>query len=595
MCFTAFVCVGFVGDVKSFPQCAFKNACYYRGGRKDVIIMMTKDRIALNQILAHKEYFDQRLVEINESLIHQTEVLKATNMQLKGSCQESQKKIRVLQQKAQDLENQKNEFQAQYQAAKKEKEDLYDILKDVQNELDKLKRDNEKQIQEIKKQRKEIEKQKTEMDKLKHMNSTNSSLPPSTDILGHTQAKAQANTREKTERKKGGQVNHPVHRSQLKAQPDRIVKVKVKKAPAGAEPRMDETGTPYYAVQEIDAQLKTIIIETHYYLDADGIDLAEGIMKKYQINNTAYSNALKAQVLYLNGKGIIALERLSTMLYEMSGQQLDIQPSTMVKWEKELHKKSEDWRKEVLERLLSSRVLHVDETGMGLHGKLGWAHTITDGKDVIYFITAKRLDLEKGPIPVLQGYNGIITHDHFVSYYKHWAEKTHAECNAHILRYLKAGEDFYHSEACAKMEELLKASLKKKQERIEQGQKSLSPAEIEAIRNQYHHIIERELKQYYVKNPKIARKYVPEYIKTLERMKKYEEEHLRFLTDFRVPFTNNHAENTLRFLKMKKKISGQFDNEQSGIHYMTLSSVIQTATRNKQNVLKELENILSSK
>lgn len=555
--------------------------------------MKMKNRITLNQIMAHKEHFDQRLIEINEDLIQQASTLTAANAQITYRNQQSQKKVHSLQWKVQDLESQKYKFQVQCKKVEKERDDVYEILKDIQSELDKLKQENEKQIQEIQKQEKEIEKQKKQIDRLRKMNSSNSSLPPSMDVLNHTKAKAQANTREKTTRKKGGQLNHPVHRSQHYCQPDRIVKVNVKKAPTGAQKRFDEKGTVYYAVQEISAQLKTIITETRYYIDEIGTELAEETMKKYQINNTAYSNHLKAQVLYLNGKGIIALERLSRILYEMSGQSVDIKPSTIMKWEKELRRKSESWRNEVAERLLKRGVLHVDETGMRLHGKTGWAHTITDGKDVVYFFTAKRGDIEKGPIGVLKGYQGVLEHDHFKSYYTQIEGVIHAECNAHILRYLKAGEDFYQSKACEKMAKLLIDSLKKKQERMQEKQTSMTDAQINQIRKEYRQIIKEELKLFYEKNEKMSRKYVPEYIKTLERMKKYEEEHLRFLLDFRVPFTNNHAENTLRFLKTKKKISGQFDSEQSGRDYMALSTVIQTASRNNMNVLEELEKILS--
>ncbi|WP_181981794.1 hypothetical protein [Holdemania filiformis] len=52
-------------------------------------------------------------------------------------------------------------------------------------------------------------------------------------------------------------------------------------------------------------------------------------MRKYAINSVTYSSSLKAQFLYLNNKGVIVLDRLCTILNELSHGALSIQPSTV--------------------------------------------------------------------------------------------------------------------------------------------------------------------------------------------------------------------------------------------------------------------------
>ena len=111
--------------------------------------------------------------------------------------------------------------------------------------------------------------------------------------------------------------------------------------------------------------------------------------------------------------------------------------------------------------------------------------------------------------------------------------------------------------------------------------------EIEGFENRYIEIVERGLKKY-EENPASNKKYVPEYVKAFRRMLKYKEDHLRFVNDFRVPYTNNAAEKQCRVVKGKKKTSGQFVTEQGGQRYV---SILQTAKIRKENALETLEHL----
>jgi hypothetical protein len=73
-----------------------------------------------------------------------------------------------------------------------------------------------------------------------------------------------------------------------------------------------------------------------------------------------------------------------------------------------------------------------------------------------------------------------------------------------------------------------------------------------------------------------------------QRLKTFQTETLRFLTDFDAPFTNNLAEQDLRMMKVKMKISGAFRTLQGAQIFATLRSVVSTARKQGRNVLQTL-------
>jgi transposase len=63
---------------------------------------------------------------------------------------------------------------------------------------------------------------------------------------------------------------------------------------------------------------------------------------------------------------------------------------------------------------------------------------------------------------------------------------------------------------------------------------------------------------------------------------------LRFLTDPRVPFTNNLAEQAGRMMKVRQKISGGFRSEEGAHDFAVTRSLIATAKKQGWNVIHTL-------
>lgn len=563
--------------------------------------MMTKDRIALSSILLHKEHFDQKLIGIVHYLEHQNTQLNAENKRIVVSNQKLQKKNQDVQTKLKDMKT------IQYnlnQKLKEKDEEISDIIKNFEEEIKEQEKiikgelqhsynENSKLHNENEKLRREIEKLRKENNRYKKMskkNSCNSSIPPSKDEFRKV-----ANSRTKTGLKKGGQKGHVVHRIGLKDTADKIQYKIVRKAPAGAEAVFNaENEVLYYRTQEINARLKTEIIETRYITSEQGEALTEKEDRKYRISSVSYHDEFKAMILYLNSKGTIPLNRLCTMINEMSMGKVHLSASVIVKWEESFQQKSKNYRNEILKELEKEKILHVDETGWKINGKRAWLHVIVSERRAFFVVTEKRKDMEKGPLGILNDYEGCLIHDHYKAYYD-LKNCDHGECNAHILRYLKEGAELDKNEACAKMMELIQSMIHEKKELVRQRIMKMDEEQISAYEERYLDILNNELEKYASEHPKkVAARYVPGYIKLMKRMVEYKEEHLRFIKDFTVPSDNNIAERQMRPTKAKKKISGQSLSLETANNFAAIHTVVQTCSLQKKNTLEEIKAILQS-
>ena len=84
--------------------------------------------------------------------------------------------------------------------------------------------------------------------------------------------------------------------------------------------------------------------------------------------------------------------------------------------------------------------MNVDSTRYNVNGANKAIFVFTNGNEVYYaYRDGKSLnDLKDTP---LDGFAGALVHDHETTFYRFGERKSHQECIAHILRYLKAAKE----------------------------------------------------------------------------------------------------------------------------------------------------------
>ncbi len=78
----------------------------------------------------------------------------------------------------------------------------------------------------------------------------------------------------------------------------------------------------------------------------------------------------------------------------------------------------------------------------------------------------------------------------------------------------------------------------------------------------------------------------------LNRLEKYKENHLLFLHDFQVHYSNNMSEKDLRICKNRQKMAGGFRTEEGRGMYCRIMSVIGTVKRRGLNIFQSIANIM---
>ena len=304
------------------------------------------------------------------------------------------------------------------------------------------------------------------------------------------------------------------------------------------------------------------------------------------VSPTQYGERIKAAAIYLNVQQLIPEDRAALALSDLFGAPL-ICPASLVAWVGRKARELSQVYEAIGQRVAQAAVRCLDETGYRVAGKLHWLHTTSSRAFTFYRAGEKR-----GDIPAdLQG--GVVVHDHFLAY-RGMNAVDHAFCNAHILRELQALIEF-DSEPWA---ELMRATLLDANAAVDAarqaGASALPPETITAFVERYWAAVRlglafhRKLPKLETKSPSRGRAKQRPGHNLLERLKTFKTETPRFMTDFDVPFTNNLAEQDLRMMKVKMKISGCFRTLEGAQNFARLRSVVPTARKQTCNILQTL-------
>lgn len=421
--------------------------------------------------------------------------------------------------------------------------------------------------------------------------SHNSNKPPSSDGLGK---KPNATSqRPKTGRKPGGQPGHPGRTLTWSEQPDhQVVHTPVSCAccgldlqatPATDGERRQVVELPALALQVTQHQVQQKVCPDCGHLNT-------GAFPQEAAQKLQYGPRVKALGLYFLDYHLLPYDRIGQIFADVFDASLS--PGTLFRAQQD----AADGLGQVMSCLrgclINAAVIHCDETGLRVAGRLHWLHSAGTPTLTYYTVAPQRGHLGMDAAGVLPHFRGIAVHDGWSAYSRYGC--AHALCNAHHLRELTALSEQEGQEWAKSLRSLLVEIKGAVETAVAQRRSRLSPlleARFEARYRQY-------LAEGYAANPppepvtgKRGRPKQSQARNLLDRLQEGMSQTLRFMYDFRVPFDNNLAERDVRMVKVQQKVSGCFRTLSGAEAFCRVRSYLSTMRKQGRSVLSALEHV----
>jgi transposase len=429
------------------------------------------------------------------------------------------------------------------------------------------------------------------------LNSSNSSKPPSSDGLGKPAPKS---LRPSGKNPNGGQPGHSGNTLRQSTRVDETIQ---------------HRGTTHCAVCQLELHEHTIA-ETRQVFELPKLAMRtvahqqmcssctcgavhlgawpEGVNAPAQ-----YGSSVKAMAVHLNQYHLVPLARTAALMQDCYGAGLS--QASIQSFTQEAALALRPTVVAIGQAVQGSAVVHADETGIRITGKLHWLHCAVTSTLTWLAPHAKRGTQAFEALGLLHGIKGVLVHDGLISY--KGLECTHSLCNAHHIRELvyvheQDNEKMWNSWAQEMIDLLLQALAE-----VDLAGRPLSEPRQAWFEGQWSQLLGRGE----AFNPHTQRTGTSQdaglgsrgrlkqskAANLLRRLREHRQDVWRFMRDEGVPFTNNLAEQALRMAKVKQKISGCFRTAHGADTFFTIRSYLATMHKQKINLFDCLVSVFN--
>ena len=415
--------------------------------------------------------------------------------------------------------------------------------------------------------------------------SHNSSKPPSSDAPWQKTR----SLRQPSGKSAGGQAGHPGKTLKRVSHPDVVVDsallrrcscgLSLKAADSQVHERRQVFDIPvarYQVTEHRTRQLRCTCGRLHQSAFPEGVnDLVQ------------YGPNVRALAVHLTHGQLLPVARSAQLISQLFA--LHLSRASVLAWIDQASQRLRPAVERIAQALVTAPIAHADESGLRVNARLHWLHTVASETLTWYGVHAKRGMHAIKAHGILPRRMAVLVHDCWPSYWD--IDCVHALCNAHLLRELTFVDESTSQPWAKRMMGLLRRANRRCEAARQAGQTALSARQIQWIDQCYAQILaqaEADNPQATRQNKRRGRVKQSFAFNLVGRLREHADAALRFVTDLRVPFTNNLGERAIRMPKVKQKISGCFRTLKGAEDFCTIRSYLDTMHKQGHNLFEML-------
>lgn len=418
-----------------------------------------------------------------------------------------------------------------------------------------------------------------------YKDSHNSSKPPSSDGLN----KKTTSLRQSSGKPVSGQVGHKGTNLKQVAQATQIITHPLPSHCLRCQHRLPQDGGQVVERRQVlDIPLIACEVIEHHALEyvCQCGQVHTSTFPEKVTEAVQYGPNIRALGVHLTQGQLLPFARATQLIHDLYG--IAISPGTLVNWVAQASTILRSSADLIARHLHQASLLHADESGLRVGGKLQWLHIVATESLTWYGVHPKRGMEAIQAHGILPNRLGVLVHDCWAPYWQ--LDCDHALCNAHILRELVYAKETTGQAWSEKMMNFLLNAHQLCEAAKERGV-VFNHDDVAAFATLFESIL-REGQQLNppAKSPTGKRGRVKQSFafNLLHRLRLHATAVLRFIHDPNVPFTNNLGERAVRMPKVKQKISGCFRTPEGADNFSIIRSCLDTLYKQGHGMLEVL-------